>query len=96
MSVFDNIDSTRSLTRWAAANNLLHHMEKTCHYLAATGDTDTLTAYVSTLRDHFHSDSRWTFFNRKLVEVAGHHAPGLIGRGLLDPETVSSTADAQR
>ncbi|OKH66488.1 hypothetical protein EB73_20140 [Mycobacterium sp. SWH-M3] len=71
VSVFDNIDSTRSLTRWAAANNLLHHMEKTCHYLAATGDTDTLTAYVSTLRDHFHSDSRWTFFNRKLVEVAG-------------------------
>lgn len=85
LDVVDSIDSSPTLARWAADNNLLHHMEKTCRFLVATGDTDTLTTYVITLRERLREDSRWTSFNRQLVQVTDRYAAGLISRGLLDP-----------
>ncbi|PQM45147.1 hypothetical protein C1Y40_04688 [Mycobacterium talmoniae] len=89
LTCIDAIDTTRALAQWAIDHNLLHHMEKTCSYLASTNDLESLATYVTALRDRFSDDIRWQSFNRKLIEVAGPWASILIGRGLLDPDQIS-------
>lgn len=63
--------STRELVEYAVTNNLLIAYEKTCCYLAATGDTDTLNRYVARLHENFGHQDRWEFFSRRISEVAG-------------------------
>jgi hypothetical protein len=67
----ERLRSTRDLVEYAVANNLLIAYEKTCCYLAATDDIDTLSRYVARLHDTFGHQERWAIFSRRISEVAG-------------------------
>jgi uncharacterized protein DUF4304 len=81
----ERIDSTAALVRYAVENNLLIQYEKTCCYLAAIDDIETLTTYVALLRDWFGHQDRWTIFSRKISVATGSHALTLRKQGVLDP-----------
>lgn len=85
VDVIDEFDSSRSLALWAVANNGLHECEKTCGYLAAVGDIDTLVGYVQTLKVEFGHDVRWEFFSRDISAAVGSAAALLEEQGLLAP-----------
>ncbi|WP_131827926.1 hypothetical protein [Mycolicibacterium fortuitum] len=85
VDVMDQFDSSRTLARWAAANNLLYQYERTCGYLAAVGDVDTLVSYVRKLQSRFGHESRWEFFSRDIVAAVGSSAALLEAQGVLAP-----------
>ncbi|PRC55147.1 hypothetical protein C6A85_45150, partial [Mycobacterium sp. ITM-2017-0098] len=58
----ERLQSTRELVEYAVTDHLLIAYEKTCCYLAATDDIDTLNRYVGRLYDHFGHQDRWEFF----------------------------------
>jgi len=84
---FDSLETSRDLARWAARNNVLHHMDKTVAYLASIDDHLTLVAYAHTIRRSVVDDGRWPFFNRRFADAAGPAASALIDAGALDPLT---------
>lgn len=67
----ERLQSTRDLVQYAVADNLLIAYEKTCCYLAATDDIDTLGRYVARLHDVFGDQERWAIFSRRISEVTG-------------------------
>jgi hypothetical protein len=67
----ERVQSTRDLVDYAVTENLLIAYEKTCCYLAASGDIDTLTRYVARLYDAFGHRDRWEIFSRRISAVAG-------------------------
>jgi uncharacterized protein DUF4304 len=67
----ERVQFTRDLVEYAVAENLLIAYEKTCCYLAATGDSDTLTRYVARLYDAFGHQDRWEIFSGRISAVAG-------------------------
>ena len=71
LSEVERLQSTRELVEYAVANNLLIAYEKTCCYLAATGDIDTLSRYVARLHEHFGHQDRWAIFGDRISAVAG-------------------------
>ena len=85
VDVFDQFDCTATLVEYAVERNLLIAFERTCCYLAAVGDVDTLAGYVGLLRKRFGRQDRWAIFNRDISRVIGAHASVLVGLGLLDP-----------
>ncbi|MGB2918729.1 MAG: DUF4304 domain-containing protein [Mycobacterium sp.] len=84
LDVVERVDSTEALVRHAVRHNLLIQYEKTCCYLAATDDIDTLTRYVAALRDWFGHQERWSIFNRRISAVTGSWTSTLRERGILD------------
>ncbi|MGD9618725.1 MAG: DUF4304 domain-containing protein [Mycolicibacterium sp.] len=80
----ERIDSTGALVRYAVANNLLIQYEKTCCYLAATDDIETLRQYAGTLREWFGHQERWSIFNRDISAVTGPWSSRLRELGILD------------
>lgn len=78
--VLDEVERTRStheLVEYAVTSNLLIAYEKTCCYLAATGDVDTLNRYVTRLYDNFGHQDRWAIFSRRISAVSGRCTPAL-------------------
>lgn len=71
LGAVERLRSTRELVEYAVANNLLIAYEKTCCYLAATGDIDTLSRYVARLHETFGHQDRWAFFSDRISAVAG-------------------------
>lgn len=72
--VIDEVErttSTRELVEYAVTNNLLIAYEKTCCYLAATNDTDTLNTYVGRLHEYFGHQDRWKSLSDSISAVAG-------------------------
>lgn len=80
----EQIESTGALVRYAVTNNLLIQYEKTCCYLAATNDIDTLSQYAGTLRQWFGHQDRWSIFNRSITAVTGPWSSRLRELGILD------------
>lgn len=74
LSEIERMQSTRQLVEHAVESNLLIAYEKTCCYLAATKDVDTLTRYVARLHDTFGHQERWAIFSRRISAVAGSSA----------------------
>lgn len=72
--------------RYAVDNNLLIEYDKTCRYLAATDDIDTLTEYVTTLHNYFGRQDRWSIFDRNITTAVGRWARVLRERGVLYPD----------
>ncbi|MGV9799741.1 DUF4304 domain-containing protein [Mycobacterium sp. NPDC003449] len=85
LAVIEKMATTDELVRWAIASNKLAAMEQTCAYLAATDDIDSLTQYITALRDEFGHQSRWAIFNGQLVAATGAWGDTLILRGVLEP-----------
>lgn len=85
VDVFDEFDCTATLIRYAVEHNYLIQYERTCCYLAATGDIQTLAGYVQRLRDRFGHQERWSIFNNRISAVTGAHTSTLVELGLLDP-----------
>jgi len=71
VEVVERTPSTRALVEYAVTNNLLIAYEKTCCYLAATGDIDTLSRYVARLQASFGHQDRWAIFSDRISAVAG-------------------------
>ncbi|MBB2988612.1 hypothetical protein FHR72_000069 [Mycolicibacterium iranicum] len=67
----ERLQSTRDLVDHAVGNNLLIAYEKTCCYLAAIGDSATLSTYVTRLHDHFGHQERWKIFGDRISAAAG-------------------------
>ena len=67
----ERISTTAELVDYAVTNNLLIAYEKTCCYLAASGDLATLDAYVGKLRDRFGHQDRWENFRHRISAAAG-------------------------
>jgi hypothetical protein len=67
----EGMHSTRDLVEYAVANNLLIAFEKTCCYLAAIKDTDTLNGYVARLHENFGHQERWAVFSSRITAAAG-------------------------
>jgi hypothetical protein len=84
VAVFDEFDCTSTLVRYAVENNLLIQYERTCCYLAAVDDGDSLIAYVGLLHDNFGHRERWSIFNRRISQVTGAWTSTLVQLGLLD------------
>lgn len=82
----ERIRTTEQLVRYAVDNNLLIEYERTCRYLAAIDDIDTLTEYVTTLRNCFGGQDRWSIFDREITTAVGSWADVLRERGALDPD----------
>jgi len=76
----ERLRSTSELVDYAVTNNLLIAYEKTCCYLAATGDVDTLTRYVTRLHENFGHQERWALFSRRISAVSGRWTPALCSR----------------
>ncbi|MGV0837838.1 DUF4304 domain-containing protein [Mycolicibacterium thermoresistibile] len=89
LAEMEKISNTRELVRYAVDNNLLIEYDKTCRYLAAIDDIDTLTEYVTTLHDCFGHQDRWSIFSRNIRTAVGRWARVLREHGLLDPLTDS-------
>ncbi len=85
LAEMERISTTKQLVRYAVDNNLLIEYERTCRYLAAVGDIDTLTEYVTRLRECFGHQDRWSIFSRDIGSAVGSWAPDLQKQGLLDP-----------
>lgn len=84
VAVLDAVPTTDALVELAVERNRLHQMQKSCAYLAATGDVARLRRYVAKLRQEFGDDLRWPIFNRQLCAAVGAAAAGLRAEGLLD------------
>lgn len=80
----ERINSTGSLVQYAVKHNLLIQHQKTCCYLAATGEIETLSNYVGTLREWFGHQDRWSIFNRNINAVTGQWSSHLRELGILD------------
>ncbi|RAV11683.1 hypothetical protein DQP55_13765 [Mycolicibacterium sp. GF69] len=89
LAEMEQISTTKQLVRYAVDNNLLIEYDKTCRYLAAIDDIDTLTEYVTRLHDCFGHQDRWSIFSREISTAAGRWARELGKRGLRDPSTTS-------
>lgn len=89
LAEMERISTTKQLVRYAVDNNLLIEYDKTCRYLAAIDDIETLTEYVTRLHDCFGHQDRWSIFSRDISTAAGRWAEELRKRGLLDPITAS-------
>ncbi|MGV0812830.1 DUF4304 domain-containing protein [Mycolicibacterium boenickei] len=89
LAEMERTSSTKQLVRYAVAHNLLIEYDKTCRYLAAIDDIDTLTEYVSTLHDCFGRQDRWSIFDRNITTAVGRWAPVLRERGVLGPSSAS-------
>lgn len=87
LAAMERISTTKQLVRYAVDNNLLIEYDKTCRYLAAIDDIETLTEYVTTLHNCFGSQERWSIFSRNISTAVGRCAPVLRERGVLDPIT---------
>lgn len=72
----EELHSTRDLVEYAVANNLLIAYEKTCCYLAAIKDTDTLNGYVARLHENFGHQERWAIFSSRIASAAGTAVTG--------------------
>lgn len=88
VDVIERFDGTTSLVAYAVDRNLLIAYERTCCYLAAVDDLDTLADYVRQLRDCFGHQERWSIFNANISAVAGAHRTSLVALGLLDEVAV--------
>lgn len=82
----ERINTTEHLVRYAVDNNLLIEYERTCRYLAAIDDIDTLTEYVTTLHNCFGCQDRWSIFSRSIGTAVGRWAQVLRERGVLAPD----------
>ena len=71
----ERLQSTRELVEYAVESNLLIAYEKTCCYLAATEDIDTLSRYVARLYETFGHQDRWAIFSSRINAVAGSRMP---------------------
>jgi Domain of unknown function (DUF4304) len=89
LAEMERISTTKQLVRYAVDNNLLIEYDKTCRYLAAIDDIDTLTEYVTTLHNCFGRQDRWSIFSRNISTAVGRWAPVLRERGVLHPITAS-------
>jgi hypothetical protein len=85
LAEMERISTTKQLVRYAVNNNLLIEYDKTCRYLAAIDDIDTLTEYVTTLHNCFGRQDRWSIFDRNISMAVGRWAWVLRERGVLDP-----------
>lgn len=85
LAEMEQTSTTKQLVRYAVDHNLLIEYDKTCRYLAAVDDIDTLTEYVSTLHDRFGHQDRWSIFDRKVTTAVGRWAQVLRERGVLSP-----------
>lgn len=77
LAEFERIRSTGDLVAYAVANNLLIAYEKTCCYLAAIEDFDTLSRYVTRLHASFGHQDRWAIFSGRISAVTGR--PVIVG-----------------
>ncbi|WP_396917898.1 DUF4304 domain-containing protein [Mycolicibacterium sp.] len=84
LAEMERIGTTEQLVRYAVDNNLLIEYDKTCRYLAAIDDIDTLTEYVTTLHSCFGGQDRWSIFDRNISKAVGRWAGVLRERGVLD------------
>ena len=89
LAEMERISTTKQLVRYAVDNNLLIEYDKTCRYLAAIDDIETLTEYVTTLHYRFGRQDRWSIFDRNITTAVGRWAHVLRERGVLDPITAS-------
>ncbi|MCB0949241.1 MAG: DUF4304 domain-containing protein [Mycobacterium sp.] len=80
----EKVDTTAALVRYAVEHNLLIQYEKTCCYLAATDDIETLRHYVGALRDCFGHQERWSYFNERISAVTQPWTASLRELGILD------------
>lgn len=85
LAVIDTITTSLELAEWAAANNVLRHMEKTAAYLASVDADDTLRTYAATVRERMSEDNRWPFFSNRFAMAIGDRAASLIADGVLEP-----------
>jgi len=85
LAEMERISTTKQLVRYAVENNLLIEYDKTCRYLAAIDDIDTLTEYITTLHNRFGHQDRWSIFSRSIGSAVGRWARVLRERGLLAP-----------
>lgn len=85
LAEMERISTTEQLVRYAVDNNLLIEYDKTCRYLAAIDDIDTLMEYVTTLHNCFGRQDRWSIFDRSISTAVGRWAQMLRERGVLDP-----------
>lgn len=81
----DTFNTTETLVQFMVAHTKLLAYKRVCRYLSATNDITTLRRYITTLRDSFGHETRWTIFNNTLIQAAGAMAPTLIADGLLTP-----------
>jgi hypothetical protein len=89
LAEMERISTTKQLVRYAVDNNLLIEYDKTCRYLAAIDDIETLTEYVTTLHNCFGHQDRWSIFDRNITTAVGRWARVLRERGVLGPITAS-------
>jgi Domain of unknown function (DUF4304) len=89
LAEMERISTTKQLVRYAVDNNLLIEYDKTCRYLAAIDDIETLTEYVTTLHNCFGRQDRWSIFDRNITTAVGRWARVLRERGVLGPITAS-------
>jgi hypothetical protein len=89
LAEMERISTTKQLVRYAVDNNLLIEYDKTCRYLAAIDDIETLTEYVTTLHNCFGRQDRWSIFDRNITAAVGRWARMLRERGVLSPITAS-------
>lgn len=85
LTEMERISTTEELVLYAVDNNVLIEYERTCRYLAAIDDIDTLFAYVTRLRNCFGGQGRWVIFEREITAAVGPWADVLRKRGALDP-----------
>lgn len=76
----ERLQTTRDLVEYAVTENLLIAYEKTCCYLAAVDDVDTLSHYVARLRGAFGRQDRWATFSRRISAATGT-VPGGVTAG---------------
>ena len=92
LAEMERISTTKQLVRYAVDNNLLIEYERTCRYLAAIDDIDTLTEYVTTLHNCFGRQDRWSIFSRNIGTAVGRWARVLRERGVLAPVTANGAS----
>lgn len=85
LTVIENVDTSWALVERAIARNDSALVEKTCAYLVATGNIESLTQYITALRGEFGNERPWIFINRRITEATGAWASTLVEQGLLDP-----------
>jgi hypothetical protein len=89
LAEMDRISTTKQLVRYAVDNNLLIEYDKTCRYLAAIDDIETLTEYVTALHNRFGRQDRWSIFDCDITTAVGRWARVLRERGVLGPIAAS-------
>jgi len=81
LAEMERLSTTKQLVRYAVDNNLLIEYDKTCRYLAAIDDIETLTEYVTTLHNCFGRQDRWSIFDRNITTAVGRWALGAGAAG---------------